>query len=542
MKKTIIIISSITIVLTATFLVYNFLFKNKSKNETNPDWDASEISYIHLKQNKVELENANVILDETTINIIYPGTYKIDGTLDDGKIIINVKDNEEVNLILNNANITCSNYAVITIENANKTTITLEGENIITDGTKYTNLKDEEPDAAIFSHDDLIINGSGSLTVNANYKDGIASKDDLEIYETNLIINSNDDGIRGKDSLVITDSNLKITSVGDAIKSTNTEDNKGYVEITNSEIKIESKSDGIDSEQTLTITNSNLNIKTTNGNDSTKGIKSSTLITVNSGTLEIDSYDDAVHSNKDIIINGGTFNLSTNDDGIHADNKLEINEGTINITKSYEGLEAAELIINNGNINLVSTDDGINAAGGNDINSGSYGGPGGRDQFSTSTGTLTIRGGNIKINASGDGIDVNGDALIEGGTIYVDGPTNSGNGALDYDGTFKITGGTLIAVGASGMAEAPSTSSTQYIIMINQGTMNGTLKLTDSNDNEIITYTPSKQYQSVVISSPNIKNNTTYNLVVNGTEIISIMTNGILTTSGNGGMMNPGRR
>ena len=108
---------------------------------------------------------------------------------------------------------------------------------------------------------------------------------------------------------------------------------------------------------------------------------------------------------------------------------------------------------------------------------------------------------------------------MTGGVVLVHGPTNSGNGALDYDGTFNISGGLLVTAGSAGMAQAPSTSSTQNSLMINftAGQAAGTLvHVEDSEGNELVTFEPSKDFQSVVISSPDLVTGETYSIYVGG--------------------------
>jgi hypothetical protein len=126
---------------------------------------------------------------------------------------------------------------------------------------------------------------------------------------------------------------------------------------------------------------------------------------------------------------------------------------------------------------------------------------------------LYINGGYIVFDAAGDGIDVNGQIDMTGGTVIVNGPTQNYNGALDYLGAFKVTGGFLVAAGSSGMAQAPTISSTQYSVMLNLPSVQpaGTMIHIESEDGEeVLTFVPTKAYQSVVLCSPELENSTTY--------------------------------
>jgi hypothetical protein len=205
---------------------------------------------------------------------------------------------------------------------------------------------------------------------------------------------------------------------------------------------------------------------------------------------------------------------------------LVINGGNILITKSYEGLEAANVVVNGGTINLVSTDDGINAADGTAAvpmqRPGRPGQSGGQGGSSASTNcAITINGGNITVNAGGDGIDSNGNVWISGGVTVVHGPTSSGDNSLDSDGTFFIDGGTLIAAGPSGgMAQNPSATSTQYSLSFTFGSRKsaGTqVVLKDSGGKTIADYTAAKQFQSLIISSPDLVNGGSYSVYVGNT-------------------------
>ena len=287
---------------------------------------------------------------------------------------------------------------------------------------------------------------------------------------------------------------------------------------------------------------------------STKGIKSDGALYVNGGTFTINSADDAFHSNSDVTINDGTYTISSGDDGMHADSALLVNGGTITVTESYEGLEGLNITINDGKIDITASDDGMNAAGGNDASG--FGGRGGdgfkgmqtpdsaRKSNDTSDNTqksdntsvasqdtdaasddemwMVINGGYVHVLAGGDGLDSNGDLTINGGEVYVDGPSDNGNSAIDYGekSSFNINGGTVVAVGSSGMAEDVSSDSKQQVAFVKLDSQAdaGDVILKDADGNEIISYTVQKKYDCVIISTADLKAGQTYTLSASGNE------------------------
>jgi hypothetical protein len=147
---------------------------------------------------------------------------------------------------------------------------------------------------------------------------------------------------------------------------------------------------------------------------------------------------------------------------------------------------------------------------------------------------LTISGGNIHVDAGGDGLDSNGNIYISGGTTYVDGPTNNGNGAMDYGDRgceFVITGGTLIAVGSSGMAVNATSAEQPSVLMNLSGNYTGSLSFGP------ISYSPSKSYSSVLISSPELSVGNSYSSTVGGQEVQSVSLSSNITSTGSAGMM-----
>lgn len=277
---------------------------------------------------------------------------------------------------------------------------------------------------------------------------------------------------------------------------------------------------------------------------STKGIKSDGALYVNGGTFTINSADDAFHSNSDVTINDGTYTISSGDDGIHADSALLVNGGTITVTESYEGLEGLNITINDGKIDIAASDDGMNAAGGNDQSGfGGMGGDGFKGmqapdaaQKSDSTSDtaqdtdaasedemwMVINGGYVHVLAGGDGLDSNGDLTINCGEVYVDGPSDNGNSAIDYGekSSFYINGGTVVAVGSSGMAEDVSSESKQQaaFVKLDSQADAGDVILKDADGNEIISYTAQKKYDCVIISTADLQAGQTYTLSASGNE------------------------
>jgi hypothetical protein len=250
------------------------------------------------------------------------------------------------------------------------------------------------------------------------------------------------------------------------------------------------------------------------------GINCKDGLKIMSGSIDVTSAKDAIRGKDYIAIQSGSFIISAGDDALHSDTNLVINGGTFQIDRSYEGIESAEITINGGTFHVKSEDDGINVAGGLDDTDAANKGM--QNPFaSTGINNLFINGGELFIDADGDGIDANASITMTGGNVLVCGPTNNGNGAIDYAGSFKLTGGTLIAAGSSGMAQAPDTSSTQNTVMINSETSHaaGTIvEISDDDGKSILTFAPLKDFASIVFSSSLLVTGNTYTVSYGGTS------------------------
>ncbi len=541
----------------------DFEFSNK---DTTYDYDESE---------------AKTVADsEKAVKITAEGTYVVSGEHE--SITVSAPDTAKVRIILKNATVSNTSGPAIYIEKADKVFITAcEGTvNTLSDGTSYTgDFKDTNIDGAIFSKTDLTLNGEGTLNITGNCKCGAVSKDDLIICGLNLTVKSTGCALEGKDCVKIKDAAITVSAGGDGIRSTNTEkSNKGFVYIETGNIDITSGNDGIQAATVLKAANGSIKItagggaadakqnsggrnmpgfggktQTTDDEESTKGLKAGSLIVIDEGSFEVSSKDDSFHSNGDIEINGGSFTAATGADGFHADSNLIINGGSITVSRSYEGLEGQKVTVTGGNIDITASDDGINAAG-----SSSSSSTGERPGSSDSNALITIGGGYIVVNASGDGIDSNGNIVISGGTLLVSGPADNGNGAFDYGGEATVSGGTVILCGSSGMAQGFSDKSEQASFMYtldSSASAGSSVALTDEKGNVLASFIPAKQYNNVVISTPSLKNGSSYKLVIGGTvsgtdkngfassgsvssaaQTLDIKLTGTTTTFGNGGM------
>jgi hypothetical protein len=505
-------------------------------------WDSSASIQIHFNGNSITVDGEGATVDGSQVTITSAGTYSVSGSLAGGQIVVNTEDEGIVRLVLNGVDIRNSTSAPIYVQRAEEVLIVLADntENHVSDGESYLfeDAEEDEPNAAIFSSGDLTIYGNGSLIVDANYQDGIASKDGLIIKSGTITVRAVDDGIRGKDYLIVKDGNITVDAQGDGLKSDNEEDaTKGFVSIEEGIIQITSGGDAIHAQTDVLITAGEITLSSGGGSGSrfdvdasAKGIKALVSINIEGGAFTIDAADDAIHSNGGLTINGGTFVIASGDDAMHADSTLEVNDGDIRITDSYEGLESAVITINDGQFHVISSDDGLNVAGGMDgsgMNQGPApgGGPGrgggpGQDVFTYSGDNyLYINGGYVVIDAAGDGLDVNGAIEMTDGVVIVNGPTERMNGALDYDASFKITGGFLVAAGSAGMAQAPSESSTQASVLLNfDSTLRaGTLvHIQSAEGSEILAFSPTKDFQSIAFSSSALVSGSTYEVTTGG--------------------------
>lgn len=535
---------------------------NTPSDGENVDFSQTDSDMFTNRDLSGEYQNAQAIaLGDGDVTITQPGTYLLSGTLDDGRVTVDVSGEEDkVQLVLGGVRIYSEGGAAICVLNADKVFITLAAgtENSLETGASTETLDGYEMNAAIYSRSDLTVNGSGSLHITASAGHGISCKDDLAITGGTMQITCANQGLDANDSVRICGGNISVASGKDGIHGENSEDaSLGFVYISGGKLDLQSAGDGISAGAYLQIKNADITVLAGGGWEnstkdhsdgwgnmgghmggrprsgianetvtteaqSMKGLKAAGSILIGSGTFTLDCADDAIHSNESITVSGGSFTLSTGDDGIHAEDTLTVTDCDMKINEAYEGLEAANIDIRGGTVWMDCTDDGLNAAGGTD-QSGTTGGrdgmfgPGMGGGMGGGYGNIEISGGSLTVYAGGDGLDSNGDLTISGGTTLVYNPKSGDTSILDSQNQPIVTGGTYIGLGiTTAMAEVFSAqNSTQGFIAVSCGLGAGQeISFSDKNGNEFLAVTTEYTTQLMIVSCPDMVKGESYTITV----------------------------
>ncbi len=495
----------------------------ETETEDDTDIDLSDCTSITINGDSATVSGDGASYEDGIISITSAGEYLIEG---EGSVSVCVAAGEEdnVTLILNGVSISSDDKAPLYVEEAKNVYLVLKGDSTITD-TRDEAADDEETDidnagGAIYSACDLFFEGNGSLTVISDNNDGIKCKDDVKIKSGNVSVQAADEGIDGNDSFTMEEGTLTIKA-GD------------------------------------------------------KGIKINDTITIDGGTINITADDEGMQA-LDVVINDGDINIDAKDDGINISdgsgssgdemmqggpmgqkmqNQEQVQSGQA-ISEQGETLEetgqqstavtrapgqggpaggqfqGAPMGENGERPQKPENMDG-QMQGGKMENGQMQGGmmpgemqegmQGGMGMETAIDGALTINGGNIYINAYGDGIDSNGSIYITGGYIEISGPENSGNGSLDYNGECEISGGTLIMTGSSGMIQSVGQNSE---VLTASTTINGSYDSSDTieiyiDGNKAYTIDNIKKGNYISVSDPAINSSSTVKAVI-GTESYSL--------------------
>lgn len=525
-----------------------------SDRDLDGSYDESKATRIALSDGGTTVTGDGATVSGNTVTITTAGTYLISGTLSEGQIKVEANEADKVQLVLSGATVTSANSAALHVAKANKVFLTLAdgSENTLATSGAYAASDDSAIDGAIFSRSDLTVNGGGSLAVSSAEGNGIVCKDGLVLASGSAKVTAAKHAIQANDSVRIAGGSYTLRAGTDGIHAKNDKDSKlGYIYVAGGSLDITAESDGFDANYVLRV-------------------------------------------------DGGTITVSAGDDGLHAESDLSVNGGDITVTKSNEGLEGTRVTIAGGTQDVVASDDGVNAsgdpddsdsssdtdddssknnatgsdrpgtAGGGQMTGGQespaqgqgdqgngaplQGGQGGQGNGAPpqeskggmaagadESAYLLITGGTLTVKADGDGLDSNGALEVSGGEVYVNGPTSDGDSAIDYgDGsTATITGGTVVALGSTGMAEGFGNSSTQGSMLISaSGNAGDTVTLSDSLGKVLCSYVAQKSFACVLVSAPGVEQGKSYTLKV-GSNSIDVTLDGITYSNVSGSIGRP---
>ena len=520
-------------------------------SEQDLNWDTSSETAIDLSN---PTATDGVTVEDGTLTITKAGTYKLSGEYQ-GQIKVETADSEAVRLVLDNANITNSSGAALNVVNADEVILySASGTtNTISDGADYTATGEDDPDAVVYSKADLTIAGEGTLKVNGNHEDGIHTSDGLVIASGTLEVNAANTGIKGKDYVDILGGTINVTAQQDGIKSTNdTDEGKGWTRLSNGTVTVNAGDDGFKASRVVEISGGSLTVE-----QSDEGIEAQ-YINVSGGDVNVTSADDGMNAS---LKTSNSESTDSSENTSDAANQQQNNQqqgslpggqqngtsnqqqqgmgqppamsGTSQDGTSQNGASGTAQQQNNtqnqGNQNMGqppampggNAQDGTSQNGTTGTGQQGMGQPpqggmpgGGGGTFEVIDAAINVSGGNVTVNAEGDGIDSNGVTTLSGGTLIVNGPSQGGNAALDTNGDLLLNGATVLSGSTADMFEAPSTDSTSgYLKLTNSSgfEQGSTVQVADSSGKVVANYKVTKSnVQLVLVSSSSIVKGQSY--------------------------------
>jgi hypothetical protein len=427
-------------------------------------WDAAAEVAVTLADGASTVASGSssdaVKVDGDTVTSSAAGTYRLSGSLSDGQVVVAAGEEDVVRVILDGAEISSSTGSPFVVQSANEAIVYLEdgSSNSLSDATTYADTAEDAPNAALYSQADLTLAGSGSLSVEGNFNDGISSKDGLVLAAGNVTVDATDDGIVGKDYAVLLDGAYRVTAGDDGFKSDNEEDEgRGWVLINGGTLNVSAVDDGIKAFNTLTIA---------------------------AGVTTVEESEEGLEA-QHIVMSGGTANVTANDDGVNASG------GSTTSTSGAAGgmgggMSGGEMAVGDYTVEVTGGSLTINAQGD------------GLD----SNGNASISGGTVVVNGptnSGNGaLDVNGDLTVTGGTVAAAGSV----GMVVTPGASSTQSGVQVTLGSA----------------VPAGTV---VQIADPSGTVVAAFVTAKTTASLVFSSAAITEGEEYTVYTGGTATVS---------------------
>lgn len=300
-----------------------------TKRDLEQSPDISDAQYINVS-------------DGETVSISSEGVYVISGSAEDCTIMIEADENAKVQLVLDGVKIENSDFPAIYVVSADKVFVTTtDSENSLTVSGQFRADGETNTDAVIFSKDDLVLNGTGTLDVTSYYGNGITCKDDMKITGGTYNVKSALDAFEANDSISVSDGTFNIATNKDGLHCENDE-TEGTITISGGTFSINSGSDGIQACALLQIDGGTMTIQAPEGLEAT-------YILINDGNITINASDDGINASAGtntyetaIEINGGYIDVSVGQgdtDAIDSNGSIYVNGGTINVTAQMSSFD-----------------------------------------------------------------------------------------------------------------------------------------------------------------------------------------------------------
>ena len=466
------------------------------ERDLDGSYDESAAVPIQLTEETAACTSDAVSIDGARITLLDEGTYLVSGSLTDGQIVVDADDTDKVQIVLTGANITCADSAAIYSKNADKVFLTLaEGtENTLTNGGGYIAIDENNIDAVVFSKTDLTLNGSGSLTIDAQAGHGVVSKDELTVTGGSYTVTAAEHGMTGKDSLAVAGGRFTITSGKDGLHAENTDDSAlGFLYVADGKFTIIAQGDAVSASGALQTDGGTFDLTTGEGSasvtmpaedsfapggrgggpgrgdgsrpqgeqpaegetpperpDSSDGGQPLEFPIQPAGeepastaeTAEMtDNAEDTVSqkgmkAEGTLTINGGTFTMDSADDCIHSGGALTVTNGTFTLSSGDDAIHSDDAVtIQSGEFSIPYCYEGVEGLAVT-VEGGTFDVTAHDDGFNAAGGA-----DNSSFGGRGDQFAVSEDSFItvNGGTITI----VSDGDCLDSNGDLTVNGGTL---------------------------------------------------------------------------------------------------
>lgn len=499
-----------------------------SASDIDPTWLAATATYVTLAEGGMTVQGVGASLsdDGRVLTIRQKGTYVFSGEMADGQIVVDVAEGR-VHLVLAGASLGCLTSSPLYVRSASCVRLIAEEgtENCLRDGAAYMgqDALRQEPDAVIFSADDLVLCGNGILTIEGNYRDAIHAKDCLILADLTLHVQAKEDGIVARDALLVRAVNLTATCGKDGIKTNNPTEGLGYLYVESGSFSLTVGQDALEAAGRMLLAGGSYRLLCgggyagTLGPVSCKGIKATAELVITDGDFEIDALDDTLHTDGRMAITGGNFTLYSGDDAILADT-LHVGGGCVTVRTCMEGLVAEAIEITDGKLTVTAQENGLRARIRRQQKEDGFNLYPETATETPSDATLIISGGSLVVKADGDAVHVRGSMRVEGGLTLLSGPLVKGGDPVDCDGGLTVLGGTLVALGRASYQPALTTASSASIVEATFATPQAADEpLTLRQEQEaLVTVLPPRTYYKMVVFSAALREGAFCTLRVGG--------------------------